>query len=87
MQAGQKGPNHIKFEDGHHIRYSILEYKLGGTVMGDRTIETCGNMIFEDLTNNVKAVLCFNTYKKSGYWTVTESGKKDVFFGIIYKTV
>lgn len=54
--------------------------------MGDRTIEASGNMIFEDLTNNVKAVLIFNTYKRSGYWTVTESGKKDAFYGIIYKT-
>lgn len=54
--------------------------------MGDRTIEACGNVVFEDLTNNVKAFLVFNTYKKSGYWNVTESGKKDVFFGMIYKT-
>ena len=54
--------------------------------MGDRTIEACGNMIFEDLTNNVKAVVVFNTYKKSGYWNKTVTGKKDVFFGIIYKT-
>lgn len=63
-----------------------MDYKLGGTVMGDRTIETLGNMIFEDLTNNVKAVIIFNTYKKSGYWRVTETGKKDELFGIIYKT-
>jgi len=54
--------------------------------MGDRTIEGIGNMIFEDLTNNVKCVLFFNTYKKSGFWTVTETGKKDEFNGIIYRT-
>jgi len=54
--------------------------------MGERTIEAIGNMIFEDLTNNVKAVICFNTYKKTGWWTKTVSGKKDEFMGIIYKT-
>lgn len=54
--------------------------------MGERTIEAVGNMIFEDLTNNVKAVIAFNTYKKTGWWTKTESGKKDEFNGIIYKT-
>lgn len=55
--------------------------------MGDRTIEVCGNMVVEDLTNNLKAFLVFNTYKKQGYWNVTETGQKDVFFGMIYKTV
>lgn len=86
MKAGQKGPNNIKFKDGQHIRYSLLDYKLGGTVMGERTIESVGNMVFEDLTNNVKAVICFNTFKKSGWWKVTETGRKDEFLGIIYKT-
>lgn len=54
--------------------------------MGDRTVEGIGNMVFEDLTNNYKCVLFFNTYKKSGFWRVTETGKKDEFYGIIYKT-
>ena len=54
--------------------------------MGDRTIEGIGNMFFEDLTNNYRCVILFNTYKKSGFWRVTESGKKDEFHGFIYKT-
>lgn len=54
--------------------------------MGDRTIETVGNMVFEDLTNNVKAVLIFNTHKKSGWFKKTESGEKDAIYGVIYKT-
>jgi hypothetical protein len=86
LRAGQKGPNNVVFDDGQHIRYSILDYKLGGTVMGDRTIEGIGNMVFEDLTNNYKCVLLFNTYKKSGFWRTVETGKKDEFHGIIYKT-
>jgi hypothetical protein len=62
----------------------MMDYRIGGTVMGDRTIEGCGNMVFEDLTNNVKAFLIFNTYKKSGFWSVTETGRKDEFLGLIY---
>ena len=54
--------------------------------MGERTIEGIGNIVFEDLTNNVKAVLVINTFKKSGWWKSTVSGKKDEFCGIIYKT-
>ncbi len=30
--------------------------------MGDRTIEASGSIVFEDLTNNVKAVVIFSTY-------------------------
>lgn len=53
--------------------------------MGDRTIEADGSVTFEDLTNNRKAVILFSTYKKSGFWKKTESGKKDHFTGLIYQ--
>jgi len=52
--------------------------------MGDRTIEATGHVVFEDLTNNVKAVVVFSTYKHSGFFKKTESGKKDEYVGIIY---
>lgn len=45
--------------------------------MGDRTIDTTGHILFEDLTNNRKAVIIFSTYKKTGFWRKTESGRKD----------
>lgn len=53
--------------------------------MGERTIEAAGSITFEDLTNNRKAVIIFSTYKESGFWTKTKSGKKDEFFGLIYE--
>jgi len=53
--------------------------------MGDRTIEATGNVWFEDLTNNRKAVVIFSTYKKDGWWKKTESGKRDEFIGCIYE--
>ena len=54
--------------------------------MGDRTIEAIGSCVFEDLTNNVKAVLLMNTFKKTGWIRSSTSGSKDCFTGIIYES-
>ena len=64
--SGLRGPNDIVFKDGHHIRFGFPSYKLGGTVMGERTIEAIGSCTFEDFTNNRKAVLIMSTYKTTG---------------------
>lgn len=85
LKSGLRGPNNIRFADGHHIRFKSVDFKLGGTVMGDRTIEATGHIIFEDLTNNRKAVILFSTYKKTGFWRKTESGRKDQLSGMIYQ--
>lgn len=53
--------------------------------MGDRTIEATGHIVFEDLTNFNKAVIIFGTYKQSGFFKKTSSGKKDEIVGLIYK--
>ncbi len=74
--SGLRGPNNIIFKDGHHIRFGFPSYKLGGTVVGDRTAECTGSMHFEDLTNNRKAVLLTNLYKSGGLMG-SSSGKKD----------
>lgn len=86
LKSGLRGPNNVKFADGQHIRFKSVDFKLGGTVMGERTIEATGHIIFEDLTNNRKAVIVMSTYKKTGFWKKTESGKKDEFNGIIYES-
>ena len=75
--SGLRGPNNIKFKDGQHIRFCYPSYKLGGTVMGDRSIESIGSISFEDLTNNRKAVLLMSTYKKTGWIKTSTSGHKD----------
>ena len=85
LKSGLKGPNNIKFADGQHIRFKSADFKLGGTVVGERTIEADGNLVFEDLTNNIKAVVIFSTYKKSGFWSTVETGKKDEYTGMIYE--
>ena len=85
LKSGLRGPNNIKFADGQHIRFKVPDFKLGGTVMGDRTIEATGSVVFEDLTNNYKAVVIFSTYSKTGFWRKTESGKRDEYKGVIYE--
>lgn len=85
LRAGQKGPHYIEFEDGQRIRFALMDYKLGGTIRGPRTVEPLGNFVFEDLSENLRAVVIVNTFRRSGYWTVTETGKKDEFKGVIYK--
>jgi len=74
LKSGLRGPNNIRFADGQHIRFRTPDFKLGGTVMGERTVEADGSIQFEDLTNNRKAVVMFSTYKKSGFWNKKEIG-------------
>ena len=45
--------------------------------MGERSVEAIGSCTFEDLTNNRKAVLLMNTFKKTGWIRSTTSGNKD----------
>jgi prepilin-type processing-associated H-X9-DG protein len=37
--SGLRGPNNVVFADGHHIRYGVPGFKLGGTVYGERTVD------------------------------------------------
>ena len=85
LRAGQKGPHIIEFEDGHKIRFSLMDYKLGGTIHGSRTVEILGNFVFGDLTNDIRAIVIAGTFKREGYWNVVETGSKDEVEGIIYK--
>ena len=82
--SGLRGPCFVNFKDGHHIRFGFPSSKIGGTVMGERTLETIGSCTFEDLTNNRKCVVLCTTFKKTGWITSTYSGRKDAIKGIIY---
>jgi len=84
--SGLRGPCTLKFVDGHEIRFGFPSYKVGGMVMGERTIETVGSSMFEDITNKRKAVLLMTSFKKTGWIRSTYSGQKDEISGIIYDT-
>ena len=59
--SGLRGPTNIVFKDGQHIRFGIPFYRLTGMLMGDRTVEITGSNVYEDYTNNRKAVVIMNT--------------------------
>ena len=66
--SGLRGPNNLVFADGTRIRFNTIDFKIEGTVMGDRKVRAIGNLIFEDLTNNLRAVITLDTYSEKGLW-------------------
>ena len=87
LKAGQEGNNYIEFLDyKHKIRVTLPKYILGGTVMGDRTLNMDSTFIFTDLTFRYKGVLIFNPILKSGgmFSSHTYPEKSDEFRGYIY---
>lgn len=86
LTSGLRGPNLLKFADGTTITYNTIDFKLGGTVMGERSIEAFGNILYEDVTNGLKALICCSTLKVSGYFSKTTTGSKDEITGIIYQS-
>lgn len=81
-----RGPNNLVFKDGHHIRFGHPTFKLNGTVMGERTIESIGNTTFEDLTNHRKAVVMMSTFKAAGWISGNSSGIRCELDGLIYNS-
>jgi len=81
-----RGPSNLIFRDGQHIRFGHPTFKLNGTVMGERTIESIGSTTFEDLTNNRKAVILMSTFKAAGWISGNSSGIRCELDGIIYNS-
>jgi len=54
MKAGQEGDNFLKFKDGQTIRTQAPQYTLGGTVMGDRTINADGFFYMDDIESDIR---------------------------------
>lgn len=85
MKAGQEGNNYVKFRDGTLVRFTAPQYTLGGTVVGDRTVNADGHFVFDG--EDVKAIVIFNPIMKAGgiFSSHTYAGKTDDFRGLIYK--
>ena len=86
LTSGLRGPNNIDFADGTRIRFNTIDFKLGGTVMNERTIEALGSIVFEDIKSGVKAIVTMSTLTKAGWLpgSRSQSGSKDHFAGVIY---
>jgi hypothetical protein len=82
LKAGQEGDMFINFHNYDHIiKFRAPKYTLGGTVMGDRTMNIDHAFVYEDLTYGLKAVIIFNPIMKSGgiFKSHTYAGKLDEF--------
>ncbi len=67
LSAGQEGYQYVHFKEyDHTIRFTCPMFTLGGTVMGDRTINVDHAFVFEDMTFGYKAVIIFNPIMKEG---------------------
>lgn len=69
--SGLRGPCTVEFADGTVIRFNAPDFKLSGALMGERILEGLGSCVFQDLKNNLKAVIVLSTYKETGFWTKT----------------
>lgn len=84
LTSGLRGPNTIEFQDGCKIRFNAPDFRLGGTMMGDRTIEGVGTIVVEDLKNQLKAVCILGTFEKGGFFSKKSTGNKTDFTGVVY---
>ena len=58
---------------------------MHGSLTGERMIEVINSILFENITNGLKAIIGFNNVKKS-YWTWESEGSLDGIEGFIYKS-
>ena len=84
LTSGLRGPSTIEFPDGGRIRFNAPDFKLGGTIMGARTIEGVGSILFEDLNNQLRSVVQLGTFKSSGFFSKSKSGSRTDMAGVIY---
>lgn len=64
LLSGLRGPTTLTFnEGGTKIIFNAPDFQLGGTIMGDRTIEFKSSLVFCDVTNDLKGVVVLSTYK------------------------
>ena len=51
LTSGLRGPCTVEFPDGGKVRFNAPDFRLGGTILGDRTIEVVNSIVLEDLAN------------------------------------
>jgi hypothetical protein len=83
--SGLRGPCTLEFADGTVIRFNAPDFKISGALMGERIIEACGSIVFQDLKNHLKAVVVLSTFKESGFWSKTQTGSRSAIEGQIYR--
>ena len=65
---------------------NTFEWKLHGTVTGERFVEIVNSMGYEDIKSGLKAIVCFNNLKKTSYFSWKKTGSADAIYGYIYQS-
>jgi hypothetical protein len=60
VKGWREGKNFIIFKDGTKMNYNTPEMRIGGIVMGDRTLNYNGNFIIKDYKNKIESNTVFN---------------------------
>ena len=87
LKTQQIGNNYVIYKKyNHKIRLTGPKIILGGTVMGQRTMNLQDAFVFHDETYGFKAVIIYNPIIKSGgiFSSHTYAGVEDEFRGLIY---
>jgi hypothetical protein len=60
VKGWREGKNFILFKDGTKMNYNTPEMRIGGIVMGDRTLNYNGNFVIKDYKNKIESNTVFN---------------------------
>jgi len=60
LKGWREGKNFIIFKDGTKMTYNTPEMRIGGIVMGDRTLNYNGNFIIKDYKYKIESNTEFN---------------------------
>ncbi len=60
VKGWREGKNFISFKDGSKLSYNTPEMRIGGIVMGDRTLNYTGNFVIKDYKNKIESNTVFN---------------------------
>ncbi len=59
VKGWRDGKNIIKFKDGTIMTFTTPETRIGGLIMGDRTINYSGTQVIKDFTNKIESIVSF----------------------------
>ena len=76
------GSTTVTFSGGQKVKYTFGDYRIGGMLMGSRSANWEGQMLFEDSDNGITAVVKFGPEQKKSLFR-SRIGKNDDISGAI----
>lgn len=60
VKGWRDGKNFVIFPDGTKMSYNTPEMRIGGILVGDRTLNYNGNFVIKDYKNKIESTTVFN---------------------------